>query len=734
MPSPRGAQDRLANLTIRRKLQLALGVMVIPFAAALSMYIEASNVQIEALENEIAGAEYVNSLRSLMEAIPQHRALSNAVLMGDSGQRGRVDQQQAATDRAFSVAESAASKNPGLEAGERLGQLKREWQDLKINALKLSARESLDSHNRLMGALIDHVRQVGEKSNLISDSELDSYYLMDAVVNQLPVIADRVSKMGHLAANTLATKGQADYRIPAQALAEQVNGMMQGMQRNFSAAFSARPELDQKLNPAVSAAVRGMDGIARPLIEGGPDRFGSPDRATEAANTALSGLFALYDATYPNLRGLLESRAARLTRAKYMQIGLAAVVLLLIVGLVSMVNRSITGQIQLITDSFVQIGEGNYDVRVPVVARDELGTLAESMNSVLDNTMNLIQSRDERNRIQQSIQKLLDDISGVAAGDLTQEAEVTAEVTGAIADSFNYMISELRQLVSSVNKTTSHVGHSASQVLHTAESLAQGSVGQAKQIAEANNSIQQMARSIREVSATASTAATVAEQTFQKAKQGSEAVQKTIEGMGGIRNQVQETSKRLKGLGERSQEIGSIVQLIGDIADRTSILALNASIQAAMAGEAGRGFAVVAEEVERLAERAAEATKKVNTLIKSIQADTAEAITAMEETTREVVDGSNRANAAGRTLSEIESVSSQLSGLIQSISTASDHQARGSEHVSRSMNEISVHTQETAEGAKRAALSVQELAKLTDELRYSMQRFRLPAEDSPYLR
>lgn len=733
MPSLKGSSGAFANLTIKQKLGLVLAVMVIPFATVASLYIQARNVQIEATQNEIAGAEYVNSLRSLVEAVPQHRLLSNTYLIGDTGQRGRAEQQQGAIDRAFSVAEAAAAKHPQLEAGERLSQLKREWQDLKINSLKSTVRENLDAHARLTASLIEHVRTAGEKSSLISDAELDTYYLMDSVVNQVPVVMDRVSKLGVLAAGTLAAgKGGADYRVPAQSLAEQVNTMVQNVQRNYSAAFSARPGLEQKLNPSLTAAVRGVDSVVRPLMDAQPERLGSPDRAAEAASSALSALVSLSEATHSNLEGLLISRSARLSRDKYTQLGLAALVLLLTVGLVTMVHRSITGQIHQINDSFIQIGNGNYDVRVPVTARDELGTMAESMNSVLDNTMNLIQSRDERNRIQQSIQKLLDDISGVASGDLTQEAEVTAEVTGAIADSFNYMISELRGLVSNVNNTTGHVGQSASQVLNTAESLAQGSVSQAKQIAEANNSIQQMARSIREVSSTASTASSVAEQTFQKAKQGSEAVQKTIEGMGGIRNQVQETSKRLKGLGERSQEIGSIVQLIGDIADRTSILALNASIQAAMAGEAGRGFAVVAEEVERLAERAAEATKKVNTLIKSIQADTAEAITAMEETTREVVEGSNLSNAAGRTLSEIEAVSSQLSGLIRSISSASEEQARGSEHVSRSMNEISVHTQETAEGAKRAAVSVQELAKLTEELRRSMQRFRLPAEDPSY--
>jgi twitching motility protein PilJ len=454
----------------------------------------------------------------------------------------------------------------------------------------------------------------------------------------------------------------------------------------------------------------------------------------QSASAATQPFFALYDAALPSLKTLLEDRVSRLAREKYTQLALGILALLLTALVVHRMNRAITGQIRQINDAFSMIGSGNYEVRVPVVSKDELGSMAASMNSVLDNTLGLIQSRDERNRIQQSIQKLLDDISGVASGDLTQEAEVNAEVTGAIADSFNYMIAELRQIVKNVNVTTANVGQSAKSVMETAADLAEGSQGQVRQIAEASNNISSMVKSIREVSSTAGQAAAVADQTFQKAKTGSEAVQKTIHGMGGIRNQVQETSKRLKGLGERSQEIGSIVQLIGDIADRTSILALNASIQAAMAGDAGRGFAVVAEEVERLAERAAEATKKVNALIKSIQADTSEAITAMEETTREVVDGSNLANAAGRALSEIESVSAQLTSLIQSISSASEEQAIGSEYISKAMSEISNNTVETAEGAKNASQSVQQLANLADELRRSMQRFRLPADEPHFVR
>jgi methyl-accepting chemotaxis protein len=205
-------------------------------------------------------------------------------------------------------------------------------------------------------------------------------------------------------------------------------------------------------------------------------------------------------------------------------------------------------------------------------------------------------------------------------------------------------------------------------------------------------------------------------------------VQDTIQGMNRIRDQVQDSAKRIKRLGESSQEIGEIVQLISDIADRTSILALNASIQAAMAGDAGQGFAVVAEEVERLAERSNEATKQIAALIKAIQGETSEAIAAMEESTREVVSGSTLAVQAGEALEEIDEVSSRLDELIHSISLATKQQARGAEALSRSMNEISGVTKQTAEGTKQAARAVGGMAALAEELRSSVSAFKLPED------
>ncbi len=391
-----------------------------------------------------------------------------------------------------------------------------------------------------------------------------------------------------------------------------------------------------------------------------------------------------------------------------------------------LVSGGLVMQVNAISELFAMIGMGDFDARVEVSSQDELGEMAESLNTMLDSILTLIQSQEERDAIQDSIKELLDEVAIIAEGDLTIEAEVREDITGSIADSFNHMIHQLRGVIRNVQDATIQVSSSANEIQTTAEHLAQGSESQASQILDTSAAIDEMAVSIQQVSENAALSATVGEQAKVNSQQGAKSVQDTITGMNKIRGQVQETAKRIKRLGESSQEIGDIVQLIGDIADRTSILALNASIQAAMAGDAGRGFAVVAEEVERLAERSTNATKQIDGLIKTIQSEVSEAVTAMETTTQEVVSGSQVADQAGQALTEIEGVSNRLSELIQSISLSAKQQARGSEALAGSMNQIADVTQQTAAGTKQAAVSISNLAHLADDLRGSISTFKLP--------
>ena len=384
-------------------------------------------------------------------------------------------------------------------------------------------------------------------------------------------------------------------------------------------------------------------------------------------------------------------------------------------------------QTNAMRETMEQVDSGNYSARSAVITNDEMGQLAVSVNSVLDNTLSLIQSEEEKQQVQMEIMKLLDEVSTVAEGDLTVEAEVTEGITGAIADSFNFMIEQLRNIISDVQEATLHVSSSANEIQTTAEHLALGSESQASQIVDTSAAIDEMTISIQQVSENAVMSATVGEQARSNAQEGAQAVQDTIQGMERIRTQVEDTTKRIRRLSDSSNRIGEIVELIDDIADRTSILALNASIQAELAGDAGRSFGVVAEEVERLAVRSTQATQQISVLIRNIQSEITEVIGAMESTNQEVSAGSDLANMAGDRLNEIETVSARLSELIQSISLAAKQQARGSETIARAMNDIADVTQQTAAGTKEATVSIGNLARLADELRGSVSTFQLPS-------
>ena len=322
--------------------------------------------------------------------------------------------------------------------------------------------------------------------------------------------------------------------------------------------------------------------------------------------------------------------------------------------------------------------------------------------------------------------RLLDEIGDLGDGDLTAHATVSEDFTGAIADSINYAIDQLRILVKQIQEASSNVFAAANETRTTAEQLTESAQHQAQEIAGASAAINEMAITIDQVSSNAAESAVVADRSVSIAKTGAEVVQNTIGGMDTIREQIQDTSKRIKRLGESSQEIGDIVSLINDIADQTNILALNAAIQASMAGDAGRGFAVVADEVQRLAERSAGATKQIASLVKTIQTDTNEAVSSMEQTTSEVVKGAARAQDAGVALEEIETVSANLAELIQDISTTASHQATTAGHISGTMNVIQDITSQTLAGTSNTARNVGELAELAVELRNSVSGFRLP--------
>jgi twitching motility protein PilJ len=346
----------------------------------------------------------------------------------------------------------------------------------------------------------------------------------------------------------------------------------------------------------------------------------------------------------------------------------------------------------------------------------------------LDDTRRRAEESERQNRTnQEAIGRLLDEISNLANGDLTVRAQVTEHMTGAIADSINYTIDELRRLVAGITNASLQVTSATQEAESVTGKLLQAAGKQAAEIQGAGQSVAQMAQSMTDVSRKATDSSKVAESSLHAAQKGAQAVQNAIRGMNDIRVQIQETSKRIKRLGESSQEIGEIVQLISDITEQTNVLALNAAIQAASAGEAGRGFTVVAEEVQRLAERSAEATKHISAIVKSIQRDTGEAVEAMERSTQNVVQGTKTADEAEQALRDIGSVSRQLAELIESISQATEQQAASAAKVAANMKVILGITQLTTDGTKQTATSAAKLTVLADGLKSSVAGFKLAA-------
>ncbi len=377
----------------------------------------------------------------------------------------------------------------------------------------------------------------------------------------------------------------------------------------------------------------------------------------------------------------------------------------------------------LILSALIVILGGAGLVRLRVSEQDQRAVLAQNRRMEAESQEQEAKRVNDAN--QAAILRLMNELQGVAEGDLTQQATVTEDITGAIADSVNYTVEELRTLVSQVQGTVSRVTDTTEQVEANSTELLATSSEQLREIRDTGESVLQMAGRINDVSSKAQETALVAKQSLDAAEQGLRAVQNTIGGMNSIRDQIQETSKRIKRLGESSQEIGEITELISDITEQTNVLALNAAIQAASAGEAGRGFSVVAEEVQRLAERSGDATRQIAALVKTIQTDTQDAVGAMERSTQGVVEGTRLSDAAGTALGEIDKVTRQLSELIERISNQALSEAQSANVVAANIQHIFAVTEQTGEGTRSTAQMVRELSRTAEELKQSVARFKI---------
>ncbi|WP_245639979.1 methyl-accepting chemotaxis protein [Moraxella oblonga] len=572
-----------------------------------------------------------------------------------------------------------------IGSGDIFDEISTQWQ------AKKSSVDYIVKHQNDVNALQDVQKQVKDATAQMQDyyaqitDQVVTYRMPATTVREIQAQVLRLEKISQSIEDLTTTTDANPENFKAQ-VAEFANTLVK-QQNAFGNVTPALQNVDRTYQQMIAPVISQLVNLSNPAIQ-------SRQSAQELSDLA----------------SLTQQRLANVDRGIISQKSILIPAILLLIGLLAVVLA--------LFQLFKQRSDAERLISEKETMRQRQEMEQESARAR--------QIQEDNERSQMAILRLLGDL---AEGDLTVNATVSEDFTGAIADSVNFAIDQLRQLVLAINTTADRVAQSSQQTQMTAVELAEASEHQAQEIAGVSAAINEMAVSIDQVSANASESAAVAQRAVVIGQNGADVVQRSIEGMNTIRNQIQETSKRIKRLGESSQEIGDIIGLINDIADQTNILALNAAIQASMAGEAGRGFAVVADEVQRLAERSAAATRQIETLVKTIQADTNEAVSSMEQTTAEVVKGAKLAKDAGEALDEVQTVSHTLADLIQNISNAARQQATSAGHISSTMNIIQDITSQTSSGTMATARSVGRLNEMAAALQESVSGFKLSDDD-----
>ena len=672
-------QRGLADLHIL----ILLGVIfLVPVAITSWFLAQKQREEITFAELEIAGAQYTGALREVARNVGKHRMALRGAASGDAAAREGLGKLSAAVKRNIAAVD-ALQAQPGAALGtaDGWGRVKAAWTRIDSGSDKMDADQAREAYGALDAAIAGHLSEVAARSNLLRDPQIDANSLARLMTFDVPAVAADVMEL-HGAGSTLQDKAAAEAR--RLQLVDRSAALRLGLDTVFAANPGVRAQLQAPSANALKSTAE-LGTVTRPRADNAP--IAAAEWQAAAAKTLVS-VEALNDAIPAEHRKLVDARIAALKDFQWRMLGLIAVC---VIG-------ALIG--------FILLGR-------------------KLLNTARERELAARRDADENKRNQGAILRLMNEMGALADGDLTAKATVSEDITGAIADSVNLTVDELRNLVSGVNKTADEVTQGAAGASVVSQRLLTTASSQGEELRKAGDSVELMTQSIGEVSKSAGQSAEVARQSLVTAERGSQAVQNSIKSMNQIRDQIQETSKRIKRLGESSQEIGEIVELISDITEQTNILALNAAIQAATAGEAGRGFAVVAEEVQRLAERSSEATKQIGAIVKAIQADTQDAVAAMEKSTQGVVEGALLSDAAGSALSEIDTVTKELAERIQNIAVSTEMQVDIAREVAKSMYNSLTLTNEATMGTNETAATIKELAARARQLKASVSRFKV---------
>jgi methyl-accepting chemotaxis protein len=690
-PSLRGWKKRKAQNEVQTLALIAL-MFAVPIAVLEAFVINAQSESIAFANKELDGYRAAGPILAAASALSLHSGLAARTLSGDSSAQTGMERAGRAVTETLKAGEQRGSALREFGLQDQWPPIASSWGALQAKQSTLTAEQSLAAHAQLSEGLRKLLSRVGEESGLSLDPEAETYYL---IIPSLQLLPDASASLGAVRTQgSMAARAGQISTERREVLASNIALARQSL-RAASESLEAALRKNAGNRAQLAAPVQRALANARSVLDEASEAF-RPDRPVtvdanawfDRATQAIQGIDQLSKAVSTRAGELLEARVAQGASERLSTQGVSLFfVVLALLGL-ALVGRNLVRSIR---------------------ERQEHATLVT----------------DEYKSNQAAILRLMDEMSVIADGDLTARARVGQDITGAIADAVNVTVTQLHKVVESINDTAGQVSRATSHAQDIATRLTDAASRQVKDIEQAVGSVQLMTQSIGEVSTSADESANVARQSLQTTERGAQAVQASVASMSQIRDQIQETSKRIKRLGESSQEIGEIVDLISDISEQTNVLALNAAIQAATAGEAGRGFTVVAEEVQRLAERSAEATKQIGGLVKTIQSDTQEAVSAMEYSTQGVVEGTKLSDAAGQALKEIEQVTRNLAELIQSIAVSTQMQVDIADEVRKLMHDVLAITRETTDGTHQTTHSMTDLSRLTDQLRASVEQFKV---------
>ncbi len=736
----------IINAKVSTKLTIIAIAFIIPILILLQALISQQNISINFAEKELYGDSYLSPLKKMLEFAPNLKYVNQKQIVTGQNLSGKISEISSQIDNQFvALNEIDGELNEFINTTEKFTTLKTLWEKLK------NQQNDLNLHDEFIAGIRGLMSYAGDKSNLILDPDLDSYYIMDATLIKLPENMDLTYQILSYGFD-IVDKGYitADEKtvltVKTGLLRTNMNALYSGINVAFenNPAENLRPSLSSQLEDTKTKTVNFLDMIESKILKG-DTIFISTEEYETAANYALNANFVLWESSISDLNNLLNSRIDGFTENKYLTLGGILLVLIITIFLVIFISKKISSSIDLLAKSTKRFSEGDSDVRVKINSTDELGLLASIFNDMIikvNSSMDMV--KEEKESVEQkiriaiseseaknkylgaSVDTMLEEMTKFANGDLTVKLDVLHDdEIGKLFGGFNNAVNSINELLLSLKESINETANASLLISQSTEEISAGMHEQSSQSSEVTSAVRQMAESIVITSKNTLSATEKSKNAGNLAIDGGAVVKNTIAGMNKIADVVKKSSITVEKLGKSSDAIGEIVQVINDIADQTNLLALNAAIEAARAGEQGRGFAVVADEVRKLAERTSKATKEIAAMIKQIQTDTHGAVDSMKAGTEEVSNGIALVNEAGNTLKKIIIGAEEVVEVVAQVASVTEEQSSAAEEIDINMQGINQVMNENSEGIMQIAKSAEELTLMTDNLKGLISRFTI---------